>query len=168
MRRALTHRKVELRTNTTVRSIEAGQVHTSDGSLRTDLVIGAIGLVPPPWLADSGLPVAADGGLRVDATLRSIGCDRVFAVGDCAHLEGHALPRLGVFGVRQAPVLVDNLVAVCTGHPSSRYEPQERWLSILHLGSLARMRSNNATSCVRIAATPPLASTRSASRKKAG
>ena len=30
--------------------------------------------------------------------------DRVFAAGDCAALDGHDLPKLGVFGVRQERV----------------------------------------------------------------
>jgi selenide,water dikinase len=36
--------------------------------------------------------------------------------------------------VRQAPVLVDNLAAMLDDRPLERYEPQSRWLAILHLG----------------------------------
>jgi NADH dehydrogenase FAD-containing subunit len=55
-------------------------------------------------------------------------------VGDCAAMSGPDLPKLGVFGVRQGPVLLDNLLAVLSGKPPRPYEPQRRWLTILNLG----------------------------------
>ena len=104
------------------------------GALAADAVVLATGLRPPAGLSRLELPLGPREGVHVDATLRAVGRERVFAVGDCADLEGHSLPRLGVFAVREAPVLAENLAAVVAGGSLRRYEPQARWLSILHLG----------------------------------
>lgn len=132
---ALAERGVECLTSTRVRAVEADAVLTDDGRrLGTDAVVLATGLVPPRVNAALGLPLAGDGGLLVDATLASTGSPRVFGAGDCIHLDGHDLPRLGVYGVREAPVLLHNLVATLEGRPLRRYRPQRRALSILNLG----------------------------------
>ncbi|MGH7483753.1 MAG: pyridine nucleotide-disulfide oxidoreductase, partial [Longimicrobiales bacterium] len=75
------------------------------------------------------------GALRVDAALRAIHDPRVFAVGDCAAFEPRPLPRVGVYAVRQAPVLFENLVAAAEGAPLRAYHPQRRHLLILNLGA---------------------------------
>jgi len=41
---------------------------------------------------------------------------------------------IGVFGVRQAPVLLNNLAAAVSGEEPAEYRPQRTWLSILDLG----------------------------------
>jgi len=66
--------------------------------------------------------------------LRSISGGPVFGAGDCVGLEGHALPKLGVYGVRQGPILADNLLASVTGAPLKVFRPQKRSLIILNLG----------------------------------
>ena len=124
---------VQVKYNAKVTSREHGALVLSDGeSLDADHVVLATGLTAPGWL--DGLGLAFDDGLVVDKKLRSIDDDRVFAVGDCARIQGHSLPRLGVFGVRQAPVLLANLRAVARGQPMQHYTPQSKWLSILDLG----------------------------------
>ena len=40
----------------------------------------------------------------------------------------------GVFGVRAAPVLLNNLAALADGRPVRRFNPQRSWLSIMDLG----------------------------------
>lgn len=92
-------------------------------SLRCDFLIAATGLKPNPL----GAPVAA--------TLRSLGDPAIFACGDCARFTPRPLPSLGVFGVREAPILTRNLIAAAFGQPLIRYQPQRNWLSILDLGN---------------------------------
>lgn len=104
----------------------------NDASIAADHVVLATGLAAPAWLG--GLGLRFDDGVVVDDTLRSVDDPRLFAVGDCARSDTHDRPRLGVFGVRQAPVLLANLEAVATGAPLQRYTPQSKWLSILDLG----------------------------------
>ncbi|QTF91051.1 FAD-dependent oxidoreductase, partial [Halomonas sp. BM-2019] len=102
--------------------------------LEADHLIQAGGLVPPGVLATLGLPLYPERGLAVADTLQSLGDPDIFAAGDCAALRDHLLPRLGVYGVRQAPVLLDNLAARLAGRPLRPYHPQPRALAILDLG----------------------------------
>jgi NADH dehydrogenase FAD-containing subunit len=81
-----------------------------------------------------GLPTHSTNGLRINAKLHSIADPRVFAGGDCAAMEGFNLPKLGVFGVRQAAYIHANLLASLEGKPLAEYEPQKRYLAILNLG----------------------------------
>lgn len=111
----------------------AGTLMLENGdAIDAEHVIVASGLVAPAWLAELGLEF--DDGLVVDETLRSPDDARIFAVGDCARIAGRSLPRLGVFGVRQAPILLANLIAAAGDEPMQRYQPQSKWLSILDLG----------------------------------
>ncbi len=100
-----------------------------------DAVVIATGLEPPPLAAASGLPVDGEGALLVDAHLRALGDARIFGGGDCIAIAGHAVPRLGVFAVRQGPVLHANLIATARGAQLRTFRPQRRWLSILNLGA---------------------------------
>lgn len=106
----------------------------NDREFPYDFAVAATGLRPPALLREVGLPTSTTGGLRVDARLRALDDHSVFGAGDCIHFNGRALPRLGVFGVRQAPVLLANLLATLDGRRSREYQPQSRYLSILNLG----------------------------------
>lgn len=133
--RALRERGIELCLGCTIERIEARAAVASDGRrVPGDLLVAATGLRAPRWNRGLGLPLDGEDGIRVGATLQSVADERVFAVGDCARLEGHDLPKLGVFGVRQAPVLLHNLRALLEGKPLRAYQPQKHYLTILNLG----------------------------------
>lgn len=104
------------------------------GDRPCDHLILATGLAAPPLIADLALPVDADGRLLVTSSLQSVDDPAIFAAGDCAVIRDHPRPAAGVFGVRAAPVLLDNLAALGLGRPLRPYQPQERWLSIMDLG----------------------------------
>lgn len=59
-------------------------VENVDTPASADLVIRCTGFAVPSLAADSGLPVDADGRLRVEASLRVLGSDTLFAAGDAA------------------------------------------------------------------------------------
>jgi selenide, water dikinase len=100
-----------------------------------DLVVWAAGGGAPPIFADSGLPVDARGYLLIGADLRSPRHAEIFAAGDCATLTTHpALPKAGVYAVRQAPVLAHNLRAAARGEGLQHYRPQRRALALLNMG----------------------------------
>ncbi len=71
----------------------------------------------------------------MNSRLESLSDPSLFAVGDCADFVPRRLPRLGVFGVRAAPVLLHNLLSLATKRPRKAYRPQKIWLSILNLGN---------------------------------
>jgi NADH dehydrogenase FAD-containing subunit len=126
---------VRIRTERRIRRRERGRLVAEDGSrLEADLVVLATGLEAHPLVYELGLPTRSKHGLRITSQLHSIADPRIFAGGDCAALEGHELPKLGVFGVRQAACIHGNLLASLDGHPLSHYVPQKRYLAILNLG----------------------------------
>jgi NADH dehydrogenase FAD-containing subunit len=108
--------------------LESGERHDCD------MVVNAAGLLPPPLTRQLGLAVAEDGGLITDPFLRSASDNAIFVVGDCAAFDGKSLPRIGVYAVRQAPILLRNIVATLRGLPLLPFKPQRRYLSIVGLG----------------------------------
>lgn len=113
----------------------AGYCRLSDGQrLPCDHLVWATGLRPPPLVAALGLTLSADSRLRVTPSLCSIADEAIFGVGDCAVLDHAPRPTAGVFGVRAAPVLLNNLAALADGRPVRRFNPQRTWLSIMDLG----------------------------------
>jgi len=96
-------------------------------------VAQAAGARPAPWLAGTGLALAA-GFVRVDPCLRSVSHPWMFAAGDIAAVEGAARAKAGVYAVRQAPVLHSNLRAVLSGGALRRFWPQRDHLKLISLG----------------------------------
>ena len=94
----------------------------------------ATGIVPPPLFRTSGLPVADDGSLLVTDSLQSVGFPEILGGGDCISLTGKRLDRVGVYAVRQAPVLYANLSALLSGKSLVRFTPQSKYLQLLNLG----------------------------------
>lgn len=135
MARVLTRYGASLELRTRIASVQPDSVRDVNGHhWPSDVTVMATGLTPPSWLASLGLPLGERGGLQVGPTLQSSGDPHVFGVGDCIDFAARPLPRLGVFGVRQAQVLLHNLIASFEGNSLRSYRPQRRWLSILNLG----------------------------------
>lgn len=107
---------------------------SDDREIPCDLPVLAVGVSPPDVFRDSRLPTDEAGGLRLDRYLRSTGDGRLFGGGDCVSFRGKTLPKLGVFAVRQGPVIFQNLQASLVGAPLREYEPQKRYLYVLNLG----------------------------------
>ena len=130
---SLTRRGALVHLGQSVASSAAGVLRLSSGAaVRYDHLVLATGLAAAPAIFGLGLAARPE-GLRVTQTLQSIDDPRIFAAGDCAAIEGYDLPKLGVYGVRAAPVLVRNLLAMLAGTPLETYSPQKHALSILDL-----------------------------------
>lgn len=133
MRRVLLARGASIHMGCAVREIGERRLVCGDGTeMPHDVALLATGLTSPPLLAVLGL---GDGhGVPVGATLQHAERSEIYALGDCAHFLPSPLPRIGVHGVRQGPVLLRSLLARMTGESLPIYEPQRRALSILDLG----------------------------------
>jgi len=99
-----------------------------------DLVLWATGAAPTALLADVAAPKDASGFLRVSDTFQCLEGEDLFAAGDCASLDGHELPKAGVYAVRAGPILDANLRARLAGGALQRYRPQRDFLVLLNLG----------------------------------
>ena len=100
-----------------------------------EYLVNATGLHPPAILAETGLPVSERGELLVDEFLRSTGAPDIFGGGDCVRLRDHPLAKIGVYAVREAPVLFHNLLASLEGRALRAFQPQRHFLLILNLGA---------------------------------
>ncbi|WP_372728651.1 NAD(P)/FAD-dependent oxidoreductase [Nocardioides sp.] len=133
LERLLAERGVDVRTGWCVDALGPRSARSTDGSeVAHDAAILATGLAAPPIVSELGLGDAD--GVPVRDTLQHVEHDEIHAVGDCAHFLSRPLPRIGVHGVRQGPVLLASLLARADGTPLPTYEPQTRALSILDLG----------------------------------
>ncbi|MDX8350752.1 selenide, water dikinase SelD [Cognatiyoonia sp. IB215182] len=130
---ALAVEQVEIIEDAEVSEIFPEGVVLNDGRvIHSDFTTGAAGAKPHDWIAQTGLDLH-EGFIAVDAHLQSSE-ESVFAVGDCAHLSHDPRPKAGVYAVREAPVLYDNLRAVLSGGDLRRYKPQRDYLKLISLG----------------------------------
>jgi selenide,water dikinase len=79
--------------------------------LTVDAVIWATQVTAPSWCAQSGLACDEHGFVSVHPTLQALDHHNIFAVGDLANFVNEPLPKAGVFAVRQARTLHENLGA---------------------------------------------------------
>lgn len=132
----LRSRGVEVLLDSEIVKIEEGAAYIWDGrKIDFDMPILAVGVKPPEIFRRSELATGDDDGLWVNHYLQSISDPQLFGGGDSVVFRGEALPRLGVFAIRQAPVLFHNLQAVLRGEPLKRFKPQSNFLYILNLGN---------------------------------
>ena len=114
------------------RIAEGAVVLADDRRIAADFIVGAAGAKPHDWQAGIGVALH-DGFIAVDRHLQTSD-PALFAVGDCAHLTHDPRPKAGVYAVRQAPVLFDNLRAVLSGGHMRPYSPQKDYLKLISLG----------------------------------
>jgi NADH dehydrogenase FAD-containing subunit len=134
-RQSLENRKIQVIEGKRIVRFEEEGALLDDGSLLPfQAALVATGIVPPPLFRTSGLPVADDGSLLVTDSLQSVGYPEILGGGDCISLTGNRLDRVGVYAVRQAPVLYANLTALLSGKTPVRFTPQSRYLQLLNLG----------------------------------
>ena len=134
MARALERHGVSLVTDTTIESVSAKQLHAGSQTLAFDLLLWCTGATGHAMANGNDLACDNRGFIKVDRDLRSTSHSNVFAAGDCCEFIDSPLPKAGVYSVRQAPVLADNLRAAITSSPTRPYRPQSGFLSLLSAG----------------------------------
>ena len=134
-RRYLQKSGVVIREGERVTQVEQGRAVLEGGELiDCCLTLLATGIHPPSLLAQAGLTTADDGGLLVNRQLQSVDDPNLFGGGDCVSMVGQSLARVGVYAVKQGPVLAHNILACLTDQPLQTFSPQQRFLQILNLG----------------------------------
>jgi len=92
--------------------IHRGQQPPVPAELPTLACTGSWG---PGWLAAAGLPLDGRGRLLTEASLQVRGQPKIFASGDCGVIASQPRPASGVWAVRAAPVLAENLERLLAG-----------------------------------------------------
>ncbi|KZY02605.1 MAG: selenide, water dikinase SelD [Sulfitobacter sp.] len=143
VRRQMANLRVALALDAKVTRITDRQVILAGGPpISAALCVGAAGAVPHGWLGQTDLPLHA-GFIRVGADLGVVDDAALFAVGDCAHMEATPRPKAGVFAVRAAPVLHDNLRAALSGGARRAFKPQKHYLKLVSLGGKSAVAERN-------------------------
>ncbi|WP_372573262.1 selenide, water dikinase SelD [Ruegeria jejuensis] len=134
LRQALAGLDVQLIEQAEIASLHSDHLLFSDGTkLEADFITGAAGARAYGWMAQTGLNLD-DGFVTVNDYLQSSD-PAVFAAGDCAHLSHDPRPKAGVYAVREAPVLYQNLRAALGAGQMRRYQPQNDYLKLISLGA---------------------------------
>lgn len=135
IRRSLDRRQIQVLENAFVQEAGAGRIVLQSGrTFEVELIFLATGVRPSPIFSASGLPVGPDGGLRVNGYLQCIEHPEIFGGGDCIYFEEQPLDKVGVYAVRQNPVLFHNLMAALEGNALQKFNPGGDYLLIFNLG----------------------------------
>ena len=133
LRKAIAELGIEVIEGAEVQAVAADHVLLADGrEIASRFTVGAAGARPHSWQANMGLDV--EGGYLVVNPFLQTSDPSVFATGDCAHMAHAPRTKAGVYAVRQAPVLFDNLIASLSGGDMRRYDPQGDYLKLISLG----------------------------------
>ncbi|WP_170387377.1 selenide, water dikinase SelD [Ruegeria atlantica] len=145
IRRAMADLGIELIEHATISRVERDHIVLDDGrEIPATFVTGAAGARPYEWIANTGLDLQ-DGYIRVNGFLQSSE-PAIFAAGDCAHLTENPRPKAGVYAVREAPVLFNNLRAALGAGRMRRYQPQKDYLKLISLGGKSALAERLGTS----------------------
>ncbi|CUH44259.1 selenide, water dikinase SelD [Ruegeria atlantica] len=145
IRKAMADLGIEVIEQADILHIAQDHVALRDGrQIPASFVTGAAGAKPYDWIAHTGLDLQG-GFIRVNAQLQS-NDPAIFAAGDCAHLTENPRPKAGVYAVREAPVLFQNLRAALGSDAMRRYEPQKDYLKLISLGSKSALGERLGTS----------------------
>jgi NADH dehydrogenase FAD-containing subunit len=131
----LEKRKIQILENARVH--EVTRSHITLGSKKqydTDFTFMAAGVTPSDIFEKSCLPVGPDNGLLVNQYLQSVAYPQIFGGGDCIHFQPHPLDKVGVYAVRQNPVLLHNLLASLEGRDLMPFDPGPDYLLVFNLG----------------------------------
>jgi NADH dehydrogenase FAD-containing subunit len=133
--RTLKNRDITVLENGYAQTIQADGVTLEDGSHHpADRVFLALGVRPSALFAASNLPMGPDGGLAVNQYLQCPEYPEIFGGGDCIHHEPNPLDKVGVYAVRQNPVLFHNLMASLNGEELMPFDPGGSYLLIFNMG----------------------------------
>ncbi len=105
--------------------------------------IWCTGATGAAWPASSGLASTEKNFISVNRYLQSTSHTSIFAAGDIAEMLDDPRPKAGVYAVRQAPQLEENLRRAFAGQPLREVKLQTRFLSLLSLGDREAVASRN-------------------------
>lgn len=134
--RSLDERGITVIEGNRLAEVVGNQIRLADGTFYPfDVAFMALGVQPSRIFSDSGIPTGPDGGLLVNSSLQSVVHPEMFGGGDCVSLEGRPLAKVGVYAVRQNPILYYNLLAALEGKDMKAFMPQKDYMLIFNMGN---------------------------------
>jgi selenide,water dikinase len=134
--KVLQERNVTVHTHAEVVQVSPGCLHTRDGrTFDADETLWVTQAGGPEWLQSTGLALDKNGFILVHPQLQTLNDPLVFAAGDIASFVERPLEKAGVFAVRMAKPLAENLRRSLRGQPLRAYNPQRRWLALISTGN---------------------------------
>ena len=142
--KALERYNITLHPNFRVAEVQNSGLQSVDSTnIVLDKSIWCTGAAAAGWLKDTGLAVSEKGFVSVNAFLQSESHANVFAAGDCADMQSDPRSKAGVYAVRQAPFLENNLRAISVDENLKSVKLQTDFLSILSLGEKKAVATRN-------------------------
>ena len=124
-------RKIEIIENAIIKEVLSnGLMQKSGKFVHADFVVSCIGPNPNDLFKRSKIE-NKDGYGSVDKTLRVIGFENAFAVGDCANFPSQVVDKSGVYAVRQAPILYKNILKLSRSEELVQFKPQSDYLKLI-------------------------------------
>jgi selenide, water dikinase len=140
----MTERGIAVKTGARVMRVAERAVTLDTGTIvPIDVLFWTTRAAAAPWLDHSGLSLTDDGFISVRPTLQSVSHPDVFAAGDVASISGHPTAKSGVYAVRSAAPLTQNLRRMIAGHVLRPYRPQRETLSLVSTGDAYAVGSRN-------------------------
>ena len=138
-------RGVQVHRGAPVKEVAAGRllVGTADW-FSADEIVWVTRAGGADWLRATGLALDKQGFIRVNDNLQSVTDPLVFAAGDIAAMDNYQLEKAGVFAVRMAGPLAENLRRSVADLPLQAYRPQRRWLALISTGDQYAIASRGA------------------------
>nr|WP_320010284.1 FAD-dependent oxidoreductase [uncultured Desulfobulbus sp.] len=134
-RKILSRKGIEIVEEGYVKQIDSGNIILHQGlRYQADIVFPSLGVKPSPLFAHSDLPIGPSGGLRVNRFLQSVAHSNIFGGGDCVYFEEEPLDKVGVYAVRQNPVLFHNLLAALENRQFESFLSGGSYMLIYNLG----------------------------------
>lgn len=135
VRRYFQKKNIEIDESGYVKRVLNGNIIMKDGKNHTpDFIFLATGVQPSPLFSASNLPTGPDGGLLVNEYLQCSDHPEIFGGGDCIYYAPQPLEKVGVYAVRENPVLLHNVFASLQGGDLLKFDPGGRFLAIFNLG----------------------------------
>jgi len=134
-RRSLSKRDIAIIESGYVKDVRTGHVTLETGEeFSCDFIFLAHGVHPSEIFRASGLPTGPDGGLLVNQYLQCTQYPEIFGGGDCIYFQDSPLNKVGVYAVRENPVIFANLMASLEGGPLTPFDPGGDYLLVYNMG----------------------------------
>lgn len=131
----LKQRNVEIIEQDYSKEVQTGKITLESGAVHeADIIFLAVGVKPSTIFKESGLPTGPDGGLLVNKYLQCTEYPEIFGGGDCIYFQDQPLDKVGVYAVRENPILYHNLMVSLEGGELQPFDPGGSYLLIFNVG----------------------------------